>query len=309
MISNNNDKKYAIALGYFDGLHSAHKAVINEAVNCSRDGFIPAVLLFDAHPRNVISQADVSFLLQTEKRDKMLEDIGVQPMYISFSDIREMSPEEFVRDVLVKKFNAGALCCGFNYRFGKNGTGDAGLLKDLTQIYGIKLTVCPRFTIDGEEVSSTKIRKAVSCGDIELANRMLGYPFMYSSEIFTGDRRGRLLGAPTINQFLPEGLTVPRFGVYASMVYFDGFEYSGVTNIGLRPTFDGVSVRSETYILGFSGDLYGKNVEVHLHKFIRGERKFADADALKAQISQDVKAADLYFSEKNKKNAKKVLTN
>lgn len=300
-MNGNNRKKYAIALGYFDGLHSAHMAVINEAVKCSRDGFVPAVLLFDVHPRNAVSRDKVSFLLQREKRDEMLEKSGVQPLYISFSDIRHMSPEEFVSEILVKKFNAGALCCGFNYRFGKNAAGDAGVLKDLSQAYNIKLTVCPPFTMDGEEVSSTKIRKAVADGDIESANKMLGHPFMYSSEIFTGDRRGRLLGAPTINQFLPDGLTVPLFGVYASKVYFDGYEYEGVTNIGSRPTFDGDSVRSETYILGFSGDLYGKNVEIHLYKFIRGERKFPDGDSLKAQIAEDVKVAEKYFFEKNKK--------
>ena len=128
---------------------------------------------------------------------------------------------------------------------------------------------------------------------------MLGFPFSFTSEIFTGDRRGRLLGTPTVNQFIPRDITVPRFGVYASRVHFEEKSYIGVTNIGARPTFDGKSVRSETYILGFSGDLYGKSVEIELYKFIRDEKKFPDADALKKQISLDVQAVSDYFSEKN----------
>lgn len=298
---NNKAGRYAIALGYFDGLHLAHKTVINEAVRFSSYGFVPAVLLFDEHPRSVISGDSVSFLLQKEKRDEMLKQMGVEPLYIAFNDIKDMSPEEFIRDILIGKFGAGALSCGFNYRFGKNGSGDSSVLADLTEKYKLKLSVCPAFTVGGEEVSSTKIRNSVKDGDMERAADMLGFPFMFVSEVFTGDQRGRLLGTPTINQLLPEGLTVPRFGVYASKVYFDSNEYIGVTNIGSRPTFDGKSVRSETYILGFSGDLYGRRVDVHLHKFIRPEEKFSDADSLKKQIAKDVESTERYFFEKNEK--------
>lgn len=299
---NSNSRKYAIALGYFDGLHLAHMSVINKAVGYAADGLIPAVLLFDKHPSEVISEKKVPQLLQNEKRDELLREKGILPIYIGFNNIKDMSPEEFVKEILVRKLNAGAVICGYNYHFGKNSAGDASLLGELSEKYNIRLTVCPPFSLNGEEVSSTKIRKAVANGDIEKANAMLGFPFMFSSEIFTGDRRGRLLGAPTINQYLPEGLTVPRFGVYASEVFFEGRKYTGVTNIGSRPTFDGGSFRSETYIIGFCGDLYGKNVEVHLHAFIRPERKFPDAYTLKKQISEDVKAAEKIFLKKNKKN-------
>lgn len=300
-MNSNNSRKYAIALGYFDGLHLAHMSVINKAVGYASDGLIPAVLLFDKHPSEVITGKKVPQLLQNEKRDELLKSKGVEPLYICFNNIKDMSPEEFVRDILIKKLHAGALICGYNYSFGKNSSGDAAVLGKLAEKYNLELTVCPPFSLNEEEVSSTKIRNAVAEGDIEKANRMLGYPFMFSSEIFTGDRRGRLLGAPTINQYLPEGLTVPRFGVYASEVFFDGRKYTGVTNIGSRPTFDGGSFRSETYIIGYSGDLYGRTVEVHLHSFIRPEKKFPDADTLKMQIAEDVKAAEKTFLKKNKK--------
>lgn len=301
MSCNNTDKKYAIALGYFDGLHIAHRAVINEAVRYSDYGFIPAVLLFDAHPRSVLNNENVSFLLQKDKRDSMLNSLGVVPLYVAFDEIKDMSPEEFVREVLIGRLNAGAVCCGFNYRFGKNGSGDPSELERLAGDYKLMLTVCPPVSAGGQEVSSTAIRNAIKEGNAEKAAEMLGYPFMFSSEVFTGDRRGRLLGAPTINQFLPEGIAVPRFGVYASKVYFDNKEYTGVTNIGSRPTFDGGSVRSETFILDFNGDLYGREVEVHLYSFIRPECRFPDALSLQEQIAKDVEAARIYFLEKNEK--------
>ncbi|MBR3766992.1 MAG: bifunctional riboflavin kinase/FAD synthetase [Clostridia bacterium] len=301
MINNSSEKKYAVALGYFDGLHLAHRAVINEAVKYENKGYIPAVMLFSEHPRKVISGDDVPFLLQKEKRDELLSLMGVKPLFVSFSEIKDMSPEEFIEKILINKFNVGAVTCGYNYRFGKNGVGDSEKLLEICKQHNIEAVVCTEITLDGENVSSTKIRNAVTGGEIEKANKMLGFTFGFSSRIFTGDKRGRLLGTPTINQFLPEGLIVPRFGVYASRVYFDGNEYIGVTNIGSRPTFDGESVRSETYIIGFNGDLYGKTVEIKLHKFIREEKKFPDGDTLKAQISRDIKVTEEHFTSQNKK--------
>ncbi len=305
MIDVNSQKKYAIALGCFDGLHTAHISVINEAVKAREDGFCPAVMLFDEHPKSVLTGKKSEGLLQTAKRNKILSDMGVEVFTVSFFQIKDMSPEEFVRKILAEKFNAGVVCCGYNFRFGKNAEGDSEMLKEICAAFGIRTVICPKIQVDSEDVSSTKIRNAVKTGEIERANRMSGFPYSFCSEVFTGDKRGRLLGAPTINQFIPSELCVPAFGVYASRVYFDDKMYIGVTNIGSRPTFDGESVRSETYIVGFEGDLYGREVTVELYKFLREERKFPDADTLKAQISRDVTAAVEYFSakcEKNKKN-------
>lgn len=299
MIDNIPEKKYAVALGYFDGLHTAHMTVINEVIKSASDGFIPAVMLFDKHPRNILSGDNVPCLLQKEKRDKMLSSLGVSIFTVSFEEIKDMTPETFIREILIKKFNAGMVSCGYNYRFGKNGLGDEKTLASACDKYGIKAVICPEFTLDGENVSSTYIRKLLSEGNIEKANRMLGFPFGFASEVFVGDRRGRLLGAPTINQFLPEDIQIPAFGVYASKVYTEEKEYIGVTNIGSRPTFDGKSVRSETYILDFKGDLYGQIVNIELYKFLRKEQKFADADALKTQISEDVALAKAFFEKNN----------
>lgn len=298
MIDMNSKKKYAMALGYFDGLHTAHTAVLQETLKLSEYGLLPAVMLFDEHPKKVLSGESVPFLLQKSRRDAIIDSMGIKRLCVSFEKIKDMSPREFVE--MLTKENVGAAVCGYNYRFGKSASGDVDTLRRLCGEYGIEVRVCEKYLSEGEEVSSTVIRNAVAHGDMEKAERMLGFPFGFSAEVFSGDKRGRLLGAPTINQYLPEGIVIPRFGVYAAKVFFEGREYIGVTNVGSRPTFDGRSVRSETYIIDYSGDLYGKTVETQLFSFIREEKKFGSADALKEQIALDVKSTQTFF-EKSKK--------
>ncbi len=286
------ENRTAIALGFFDGLHLAHMQVIRPVLDAAREkGFVPCVLLFDKHPQSVLFSSEVPFLLQEEKRNSILDSLGVKTVFLNFSDIKNLSPEEFVQRVLVEKYNVGFVSCGYNYRFGKNAKGDVELLAALGESYGFEVRVCENTKLYNESISSSAIREAIANGDITKANRMLGRPFSFSAEVFDGDHRGRLLGAPTINQYLPQGIAVPKFGVYASVAIIDGKEMPAVTNIGNRPTFDGVSVRSETYIIDYSGNLYGKTVEVRLFDFIRAERKFADANSLKAQIASDAKTS------------------
>lgn len=286
------ENRTAIALGFFDGLHLAHMQVIRPVLDAAREkGFVPCVLLFDKHPQSVLGYSDVPFLLTEEQRNSILDSLGVKTVFLNFSDIKNLSPEEFVQRVLVGKYNVGFVSCGYNYRFGKNAKGDVELLAALGESYGFEVRVCENTKLYNESISSSAIREAIANGDITKANRMLGRPFSFSAEVFDGDHRGRLLGAPTINQYLPQGIAVPKFGVYASVAVIDGKEMPAVTNIGNRPTFDGVSVRSETYIIDYSGNLYGKTVEVRLFDFIRAERKFADANSLKAQIASDAKTS------------------
>lgn len=298
MTDNSVKTEYSVALGFFDGLHRAHFSVLESAlINARRTGLTPAVLLFDEHPRTALTGEAVPALLTREERDERLIKMGFTLLFVSFKEIMNMLPAEFVSKILCEKYPAGSLSCGYNYNFGKNAAGNTGILGELCKERGIALSVCPEFTLDGQTVSSTEIRRALENGDVEAANKMLGYPFGFTARVFTGDRRGRLLGAPTINQYIPGELITPKFGVYASRVYFDGREFVGVTNIGARPTFGEGSVRSETYIVDFSGDLYGRDVRVEIYSFVRGEKKFPDADTLKAQIEADVESAKRYFSE------------
>ena len=286
-----NKGKTAVALGFFDGLHLAHRRVLESAAAQKDKGLTPCVLLFDDHPLHVLKGTDVPKLLQNDKRDAILREMGLTTVDCSFARIKDMPPQTFVAQVLAGELNAAFVACGYNYRFGKHGVGDAAALQDLCAAYDISVCVCPEMDVDGEPVSSTAIRGLIEAGEVDKAADMLGRYFSFESPVIEGDRRGRLLGTPTVNQLLPEHLVTPRFGVYLSRVSFGGKSYTGVTNVGARPTFHAGDPRSETYILDFSGDLYGQNVETALVKYIRPVMAFENAEALKAQIAEDIAAA------------------
>ena len=289
-------KKYAVALGSFDGLHLGHMAVINKALSFKAEGYIPCALVFDVHPMNVTGAGAPVELMTAQARDKMLESLGVEIKKISFESIMNLSAREFVSEVLLKELGAGAVCCGYNYYFGCGAKADSKELSTLCAEFGIACEVAEKIEYDGAPVSSTRIREALQNGDIELANRMLGREFSYDFVVVSGDRRGRLIGAPTINQHFPDGFIVPKFGVYVSAVCVNGELHPAVTNIGRRPSFTCDDLRSETCIMDFSGDLYGKNVEVKLIKYIRPERAFNSLEELGSQIAVDAKTAKEVFA-------------
>ena len=295
MVINN---KTAVALGSFDGLHTGHMSVIACALSFRECGLIPYVMLFDSHPLKALTGKAPAEILQPSLRKELLDERGVGTVLISFEEIKSLSCREFFTEILLKKLNAGAVCCGSNYRFGKNGSGGADELKALCEEFGVELKISPEITLGNSPVSSTRIRQAIEDGDIPLANAMLGREFRYKYTVVSGDRRGRLMGAPTINQHFSDNFVIPKIGVYASVTVVDGKEYPSVTNIGLRPSFENEDLRSETCILGFSGDLYGKDIEVRLLKYLRGEMKFNSMDALGAQIRLDAETSEKIFAER-----------
>ncbi len=273
-----------IALGAFDGLHIGHKAVItSETTEYEKK----LALMFCEHPLSVLKGENPGKLLTVEKEKEILNSWGITPEYIDFKEICKDSPERFVDDILIGKYNAKSLACGFNYRFGKNAEGDVNTLKKLCFEREIKLTVVDEVQYKNESVSSTRIRKALFQGDVKTANAMLGRQFSYNFRVLHGDERGRILGSPTINQFFPKAFCVPEYGVYASFTVIDGKKYSSVTNIGIRPTIGNSEKRSETNIIGFDGDLYGKHPEVFLIEKLRDEMQFDSLDELSEQIAID----------------------
>lgn len=283
-----DNKKRAIALGNFDGIHKGHTAVINAAVQAAREwDMIPTVLILSPLPAYVIDGREAPELITQADKEKLFADMGVEVVRIDFMKIKDYSPQEFFVKILAGELNAGMLSCGFNYRFGKNGEGDSTLLGWLCDITGIRISVAPAVSVGGEAVSSTRIRAAIESGEIESANEMLGREFGYMLEVVHGDHLGRSLNCPTINQLFPEGLIVPKYGVYDSRTCVDGIWYRSVTNIGRRPSFENDEQRSETHIIGYDGDLYGKSIEVRLQKYKRGEMKFNSLDELKAQLEKD----------------------
>jgi len=278
----------SLALGAFDGLHRGHMAVIRAAVQGGpgKQPLESGVLTFETSPSG--SPA----VLTGEDKEEILRNQGVDRLYsFRFSDLRNLPAEKFVGEVLFDRCRAARLCCGEDFRFGKGAEGDVSLLSRLCRENGAELTVVPPVLENGEKISSTRIRAAVEAGDIPLANRLLGRPFGFSLEVIHGNHIGTGLGAPTINQALPEGFVLPPFGVYASWAGVDGQEYYGVTNIGVKPTVGSDRVLSETWMPGFSGDLYGKRVRLFLLQFIRPEKKFGSLEELKAEIEKNARQA------------------
>lgn len=275
----------AAALGSFDGLHLGHRQVIGNTL--SAPGLRPAVITFQQNPSVSLQKKPVPLLTTNEQKLALLEEMGVEVVYLlPFDRIRDMEPEDFV-EALYRVCRVRALSCGFNFRFGKNGRGDAGLLKELCREKGISLSVTPPVSVAGETVSSTRIRACLEQGDVQQAGQLLGRPFGYDFEVTHGRQLGRTWGTPTINQPFPAGYVLPRFGVYASLVEVEGQKYYGVTNIGVKPTVGSDCALSETWIPEFSGDLYGKKVPVELLDFIRPERKFDSLDQLKNEILEN----------------------
>ncbi len=283
--------KTAVALGSFDGLHKGHMSVIACALSFKECGLIPLVMLFDSHPLKYLTGKAPAEILQPELRTEILENRGVAARIISFEEIKDLSCREFFVNILLKKLNAGAVCCGLNYRFGVGSSGGVGELKELCDEFGVELKISPEVMQNGSPVSSTRIRQAIECGDIPLANSMLGREFRYKYTVVSGDKRGRLMGAPTINQHFGKNFVIPQNGVYASVTVVGDKEYPSVTNIGLRPSFENADLRSETCILGFSGDLYGQDIEVRLLQYLRGEMKFESMEALGNRIKADAETS------------------
>ena len=199
-----------------------------------------------------------------------------------------MPPEEFLQ-FLKEKFAPDLISCGFNYHYGKNAAGNTEMLSNFCFKQGIEFKCYNPVCEGGEPVSSTRIRKFLKNGEIEAANALLTFPFSFTAEVISGDRRGRTIGFPTINQKYPSELIPLKFGVYKSKIIIDGAEYEGITNIGIRPTWKTDYIISETYIIGFSGDLYGKRITTMPARFVRGEVKFSSVEELKKQIENDIK--------------------
>ena len=289
MTDEKNANRTAVALGNFDGIHIGHMAVLDAAKSFKRDGLVPVAVLFDEHSLKAITGIAPPMLMTVADRNEFIINSGLSLKTLIFSEIKNLSPEDFVEKILVEKLGAGAVCCGYNYRFGKNAAGTAVTLQQICNRLGIACKIAKEVDVAGNAVSSTQIRSLIENGETEKANEMLGHKFGFSAPVIDGDKRGRTLGFPTVNQEIPPELVLPRFGVYRTDVTVGNRRYKGVTNIGKRPTVGTEKILSETYIIDFDESIYGESVDIRLIKFIRPERKFSSFDELARQIKTDAK--------------------
>lgn len=290
------------ALGMFDGVHKGHQTLLKRAAKIAHaSGDTAVAFTYDNHPKELFSGA-FSYLCTKEQRDALIRETGCDRMdSVPFDTaFAAMEPEQFI-DWLSARYTGGvsAIVAGYDYRFGKGAKGDTTLLRTLCEARDISLCVIERVTVDGITCSSTRIREAIREGDLALAERMLGRPYTLSGEVVHAKALGRQFDCPTAN--LDAGMQVlPKDGVYAAELLFDGKRYDAVTNVGTNPTVDGRIRTVETHAIGESLDLYGKRIEVAFLKHIRDEIRFASKDLLFAQIRRDAETAKKVCEERKK---------
>lgn len=289
-----------LALGNFDGVHKGHQALIERAVNKAKASLVQSVVLtFEPHPKMVLNKekAPKNLLTQRQKM-RLIEQIGVDMLvFLPFTiSLARLDPREFVEKVLVQYFHPQTIVVGYNYTFGKGGTGTAETLKALGYDYGFQVEIVAPVMLGQVPISSTLVRQALSKGQIGRAKDLLGYWPLLEGVVVEGDQRGRKLGFPTANLEVDDNLLLPANGVYAVRANCGNGWLPGVLNIGRKPTFgDELPVSIEVHILDFSGWIYGSLVEVQFLKQLRGEKRFNSISCLVEQIKKDIAMAQKVF--------------
>jgi riboflavin kinase/FMN adenylyltransferase len=286
------NNKTAVALGMFDGVHLGHRAVLRAAFEQKKQGLIPCAFTFP--PESTANKGASGYIYSESEKSLLLSrDCGIERVFSPrFEDICGMDGGCFAQDILCGEMNAAFVCCGRDFRFGKGAACGVDELRSFGERYGFTVQTVEDVYCGGERVSSTAVRELLISGELSRANAMLGKPYIIAKDVSRGAQLGRTIGFPTANQLFGEGQLVPRYGVYASRAHVNGKTYPSITDIGVKPTVEyGGAPLAETYIHGFSGDLYGSPLIVELCGFIRPETKFGSLDELKGQIDADIKSA------------------
>lgn len=291
-----------VALGFFDGVHLGHGALLRRArLLADNLGCQAVALSFDRHPSALLAGQSVPLINTPEDRQRLMLSLYGMDRVALIPFTREFmnTPwDQFVRECLVQGLHARHVVCGHDYRFGRDGAGTPQTLAVLCRQLGLGCDCIPRVELDGVTVSSTAIRRFLSQGQLDKANRFLGHPHLLSGPVIHGNRLGVQLGFPTANVALPQGLVEPLSGVYATKVLLHGQWYPAVTNVGTHPTVGQSSqVLAESWILDFSGDLYGKTISIHFCSFLRPEKKFASLEELKAAVLDNARQARQVFAQ------------
>lgn len=294
--------KPVVTIGMFDGVHSGHRSVLeyvkSRAVSL---GGQSTVLTFLPHPRICFEgrTTKLRYLTTLEEKSQLIAGCGIDHLVIkAFTlEFAKLSPEEYVRSVLVDGLGVHSVIVGYDHNFGHRGAGNFDLLKEFGAKYGFSVEQLPALSAHGTNISSTKVRDAISTGNLDLANNLLGYRYLLSGVVTDGKKLGRTIGFPTANIAISDTLKlIPNNGVYIVTSTFNGHQYQGVMNIGVNPTVGNDGAQTvEVFFFSFSGNLYGENLTIQVLRKIRDEFKFASLDDLKAQIARDVEVAMQYF--------------
>jgi riboflavin kinase/FMN adenylyltransferase len=285
-------QKKIYALGFFDGVHLGHQALLQECVaRAEEKGCIPAAITFDRHPQSLFTPTPPALINSNADRDALLHRYGVESIHrlAVKKDIMSTSWRNFLENLLEE--GAAGFVCGDDFRFGHKGEGSAEKLQMFCRERQLPCIIVPEQVLEGIRISSTHIRSLIESGDMETAAKFLSHPHILSGEVVPGRQLGRTIGVPTANILIPDGVVTPKLGVYACACVMGGKTYSAVTNIGSRPTVGGHQVRAESWILDFDGDLYGKTITLEFHKFLRPEKKFDSLEELQTQIQKDAAEA------------------
>ena len=292
--------KRVVAIGFFDGVHIGHAALLEKTKQrAAESGAIPSVVSFDVHPDNLVFGGEIKLINSALGREDLIRRLfGIDNVVFLHFNRRMMTmPWDAFIASLTEELNISHIVVGHDFCFGYKGEGTAEKLREYCAAHGLGCDVIAPVMLDGRTVSSTYIRTLIEKGDMEEARRYLGHPHILTDTVHSGYHLGTKLGAPTINMSFPEGVLVPRHGVYASRVCLEsGESYCAVTNVGVRPTVaSGERVSVESHLLDYSGNLYGRQARVEFYAFLRGEIKFSCYEELSAQIVRDAETAKKYF--------------
>ena len=279
-------QKYIYALGFFDGVHRGHAALLRRCRELAGDALEPGAVTFLGHPDTLVLGVTPGLINTPADRARLLREIGGVKRVVELPFDRKMCAmawDDFL-DMLAEAYDAAGFVCGEDFRFGFQGVGTALTLASYCRERGLPWAVVPEQLCRGERISSTRIRQLLEMGDMEQAAEFLGHPHILTGAVIHGHQLGRRLGIPTANLALPKELAEPKHGVYACRVGLEGEARAAVTNVGTRPTVEGSGVTVEPWILDYEGDLYGKEIRLEFLRFLRPERKFPDLESLKAEI-------------------------
>jgi riboflavin kinase/FMN adenylyltransferase len=286
-----NKKIYA--LGFFDGVHLGHQALLEACWRMAAEkGCQTAAITFEKHPKALFLPTPPVLINSIEDRKALLRSCGMEAIRVLPVTRESMAQpwQDFLEGLCAD--GAAGFVCGDDFRFGHKGEGNAEKLQAFCEEKNLPCVIVPEQTMDGIRISSTHIRQLIEHGEMEMVAKFLGHPHILGGEVVHGRHLGRTIGVPTANVLIPDGVALPKMGVYACTCVIDEKNYVAVTNIGSRPTVDGHQVRAESWILDFDGELYDRRIVLRFHKFLRPEQKFGSLEELKAQIRID--AAEAY---------------